>query len=162
MPLGALDHYDVAGAMEGYPHGAVGGTAAGELAERDGGGGRYELRYELNTGVLGMRRRSRRLCSMWLREFRAHAEAYASLSSADQPALMAALRAAVEFRFFPLPPHLNFREYTVYSHTGPAVPGIVHDLRLQLGPGMLQSVRAAVLARLNETLSTPWPEAVLG
>ena len=95
---------------------------------------------------------------LWLKEFRQHADAYVKLSSADQPALMKVLRDTKEFRFFPLPPALNFRPYTVYSHTGPAVPGVVHDLRLALGPGKLKDIRESNLAMIDQTLKTPWPE----
>ena len=67
-------------------------------------------------------------------------------------------RANLKEGFFPLPPALNFRPYTVYSHTGPAVPGVVHDLRLALGPGKLKDIRESNLAMIDQTLKTPWPE----
>ena len=43
-------------------------------------------------------------------------------------------------------------------HTGPAVPGVVHDLRLALGPGKLKDIRESNLAMIDQTLKTPWPE----
>ena len=155
--LGALEDYDVAGTMEGYHHGGY-PPNGGNIVKGLTSGDKFELRYELNTGVLGVRKRARRLLVLWLKEFRQHADAYAKLSSADQPALMKVLRDTKEFRFFPLPPALNFRPYTVYSHTGPAVPGVVHDLRLALGPGKLKDIRESNLAMIDQTLKTPWPE----
>ena len=141
VALGALRWYDLAGVMEGYPFGASFGaaettaetTAAATTAPQDAAllsGDAFELRYELNTGVLALRASAAPLCDTWLSEFRTHATSYASLTSADQPALMAALRAHPRYRFFPLPPTINFRPYAIYTSIGPVVPGVVHDRRL--------------------------------
>ena len=176
VALGALRWYDLAGVMEGYPFGASFGTAATTTTETTAAattvphdasllsGDAFELRYELNTGVLALRASAVPLCDAWLGEFRAHATSYASLSSADQPALMAALRAHPQYRFFPLPPTLNFRPYAIYTSIGPVVPGVVHDRRLEQASSAEARRHVAELvgdevARTLRGIGDAWPVA---
>merc|ERR1712039_786807 len=120
--LAVLDFYDVTGVFEGYPLGMPQTGLDPALADPRN----FEMSFELNTGVLGLRAAALELCKAWLEEYRAHGHAYAAVSSADQPALMQVLKHRCE-RVFPLPPTFNFRSFSVFSHAGPPVPAVVHD-----------------------------------
>eukprot|EP00928_Gymnodinium_smaydae_P039886 TRINITY_DN27154_c1_g1_i1.p1 TRINITY_DN27154_c1_g1~~TRINITY_DN27154_c1_g1_i1.p1 ORF type:complete len:555 (-),score=68.91 TRINITY_DN27154_c1_g1_i1:269-1873(-) len=120
--LAALEFYDITGVFEGPPVGMA-QTRLDPLLEDPHN---EALGFELNTGVLGVRASALELCKAWLVEFRTHCKKYASVSSADQPALMQVLRHRTE-RVFPLPPTMNFRPYTVFSPSGPSMPSVIHD-----------------------------------
>jgi len=120
--LAVLDFYDVTGVFEGYPSGMPQTGLDPALADPLN----FEMSFELNTGVLGLRASALELCKAWLEEYRAHRNAYAAVSSADQPALMQVLKHRSE-RVFPLPPAFNFRSFSVFSQAGPPLPAVVHD-----------------------------------
>lgn len=146
--LAVLDSYDLTGVFEGYPMGMPQTGLDPALADPQN----FEMGFELNTGVLGLRASACELCMAWLEEFRAHGHAYAAVSSADQPALMQVLKHRSE-RFFPLPPTFNFRCFSVFSPAGPSVPAVVHDHQGDCGTAQREIVDA-VCSHLRAGLPT--------
>ena len=84
-------HYDVAGVMEGYSRGWDGTDTSRRddtlaAAPDPAGGG-----WEVNTGVLAVRRRAEWFVELWASEFRAGLALYSKLTGVDQSAFMWAL-----------------------------------------------------------------------
>ena len=73
---------------------------------------------------------------------------YQPYSSPESQALMVALEREPRFRFFPLPPHFDFRIETLWPRSGPRQPHVVHDRRI--GKAGAPSARdATIRARVS-------------
>jgi hypothetical protein len=79
--------------------------------------------WEVNSGVLAVRREAMWLVELWAAEFRAGLATYSLLTGVDQSALMFVLAHEPRARLFPMPPLFNFRQPTLYSrdHGAPVV-----------------------------------------
>lgn len=116
-PLAA---YDMAGVFEGYSRGWDGRDSAARddsLATPSDGAGRG---WEVNTGVLAVRRDAAWLVQAWADEFFQHISRYALLTGVDQSALMRVLSREPRGRLFPLPPTFNLRQPTVWPMRPPS------------------------------------------
>ena len=100
-----LRHYDVAAVYEGFAIGPRPTPAAG-----DG--------WEINTGVLAVRRGAVPLVRRWLDIFKREQDVLDQYISGEQQALMLALEEAPWYRAFPLSSLYNFRRPTVLPQVG--------------------------------------------
>ena len=124
--LEPLAFYDIAGVMEGLSRGWDGrdpNKRNDSLAQAPDPAGRG---WEVNSGVLGVRRQAKWLVELWQAEFRRGLHTYSLLTGVDQSALMWVLAHEPRARLFPLPPTYNFRQPTIYSKDlGP--PAVFHS-----------------------------------
>ena len=110
-----LAHYDLAGVMEGMSRGWDGkdpNQRNDSLATPPDPAGRG---WEVNSGVLAIRKQAEWLVKLWAAEFRAGLATYSRLTGVDQSALMWVLAHEPRARLFPMPPLYNFRQPVLYS-----------------------------------------------
>lgn len=100
-----LKHYDLAAVFEGY---AIGPRPT--PAEGDG--------WEINTGMLAIKRDALPLVKKWLAIFKRDQAVLDQYISGEQQALMMALEEAPWYRFFPLSSIFNFRRPTIIPQLG--------------------------------------------
>jgi|EP00326_Haptolina_ericina_P004440 hypothetical protein len=111
-----LSHYDAAGVMEGYSRGWDGSDTSrrddsiAQAPDPAGGG------WEVNTGVLAIRRQAEWFVQLWAAEFHARLAVYSKLTGVDQSAFMWVLAHEPRARLFAMPPLYNFRGPALYSH----------------------------------------------
>ena len=109
-----LSHYDMVGVMEGYSRGWDGTHTSrrdDSIAAPDPAG----RGWEVNTGVLAVRRQAAWLVRKWADEFARRTSLYARLTGADQSALMYVLAREPLGRLFPMPAAFNFRVPSLYA-----------------------------------------------
>lgn len=113
---------DLAGVMEGMSRGWDGrdpNVRNDSLAVAPDAAG---LGWEVNSGVLAVRKQAEWLVQLWAAEFRAGIGLYSRLTGVDQSALMWVLAHEPRARLFAMPPSYNFRLPAVYSRDlGPPV-----------------------------------------
>ena len=110
-----LSHYDLVGVMEGFSRGWDGTDTArrnDSLAAPPDPTGRG---WEVNTGVLAVRKQAAWLVGKWGEEFTQRIELYSRLTGVDQSALMLVLARESRARLFTMPPSYNFRAPTLYA-----------------------------------------------
>ena len=110
-----LSHYDLVGVMEGFSRGWDGTDTArrnDSLAAPPDPTGRG---WEVNTGVLAVRKQAAWLVGKWGEEFTKRVELYSRLTGVDQSALMLVLARESRARLFAMPPSYNFRAPTLYA-----------------------------------------------
>ena len=110
-----LSHYDLVGVMEGFSRGWDGTDTArrnDSLAVPPDPTGRG---WEVNTGVLAVRKQAAWLVGKWGEEFTQRIELYSRLTGVDQSALMLVLARESRARLFTMPPSYNFRAPTLYA-----------------------------------------------
>ena len=110
-----LSHYDLVGVMEGFSRGWDGTDTArrnDSLAAPPDPTGRG---WEVNTGVLAVRKQAAWLVGKWGEEFTQRVELYSRLTGVDQSALMLVLARESRARLFAMPPSYNFRAPTLYA-----------------------------------------------
>ena len=110
-----LSHYDLVGVMEGFSRGWDGTDTArrnDSLAAPPDPTGRG---WEVNTGVLAVRKQAAWLIGKWGEEFSQRVELYSRLTGVDQSALMLVLARESRARLFTMPPSYNFRAPTLYA-----------------------------------------------
>ena len=100
-----LKHYDLAAVFEGYAIGPRPTPAVG-----DG--------WEINTGMLAIKRDALPLVKKWLAIFKRDQAVLDQYISGEQQALMMALEEAPWYRFFPLSSIFNFRRPTIIPQLG--------------------------------------------
>eukprot|EP01041_Mallomonas_annulata_P008440 gene8440-17402_t len=83
--------------------------------------------WELNTGVLAVKRSSRGLIEQWVHVFTSEPETFVDLESGEQQALMLAFERNPQYRWFPLPPIFNFRRASMFARNGPTTPVMLHS-----------------------------------
>lgn len=145
-----LSHYDLAGVMEGMSRGWDGkdpnqrNDSLASAPDPAGGG------WEVNSGVLAIRRQAEWLLKLWAAEFKAGIATYSQLTGVDQSALMWVLAHEPRARLFPLPPLYNWRQPTLYSKDlGPPIAFHSRSALRQQSP----SVRATAMARVAQAAS---------
>ncbi len=142
-----LQHYDLAGVMEGMSRGWDGSDPNARndtLASAPDPAGRG---WELNTGVIAVRREARWLVELWAAEFAAGLGLYRHLTGVDQSALMWVLAHEPRARFFPMPPSFNFRAPAMYSRDFGA-PAAFHSRTVVRGAGGTRAATAKAMMRV--------------
>ena len=139
--LDPLRFYDLSGVMEGLSRGWDGrnpNQRNDSLALAPDAAGRG---WEVNTGVLGVRKQAEWFVRLWEDEFRAGARLYSRLTGVDQSALMWVLAHEPRARLFPMPPSYNFRQPTLYSKDLSA-PVAFHSRTATRTPSRSASIKA--------------------
>jgi len=113
-----LKYYDMAGVMEGY---SMGSSDPFRPTPAVGQG------WEMNTGVLAVRRSSRGIVERWVEVFRDEHALFSDFESGEQQALMLAFERNPQYRWFPLPPVFNFRRSSLFARNGPTSPVLLHS-----------------------------------
>jgi hypothetical protein len=114
--LDPLSHYDFAGVMEGLSRGWDGSdpnVRNDSLASAPDPAGRG---WEVNSGVLAIRRQAAWVVKLWQAEFASGVRLYQRLTGVDQSALMWVLAHEPRARLFAMPPIYNFRAPALYSN----------------------------------------------
>ena len=144
--LEPLFHYDLTGVMEGRSRGWDGrdpNQRNDSLARAPDPAGRG---WEVNSGVMGLRRQAAWFVKLWQAEFHSGIDLYGRLTGVDQSALMWLLAHEPKARLFPMPPLYNFRVPTLYSRDfGP--PAAFHSRTAMRLPSHGSSAKA--MARLT-------------
>ena len=157
--LEPLRFYDLAGVMEGISRGWDGrdpNQRNDSLASAPDPAGRG---WEVNSGVLAVRRQAVWFVRLWADEFRAGVGLYSRLTGADQSALMWVLAHEPRARLFPLPPMYNFRQPTLYSRDLPP-PAAFHTRTALRSPSRGTSVKAmARIAHAVAEQAGAWPSS---
>eukprot|EP01041_Mallomonas_annulata_P005410 gene5410-10825_t len=109
-----LEFYDMAGVFEGF--------AIGPRPTPAAGGG-----WEVNTGVLAVRKQALPLLREWLEVFKKDIKVFGEYLSGEQQALMVTLQRNPKYRIFPLPSVYNFRRPALWSVTGPHMPVVIQS-----------------------------------
>ena len=156
--LDPLRHYDLAGVMEGVSRGWDGrdpNQRNDSLAAAPDPAGRG---WEVNSGVLAIRKRAAWLVKLWQAEFKAGLHLYEKLTGVDQSALMWLLAHEPGARLFPMPPVYNFRAPTLYSRDlGP--PAAFHSRTAMRTPSLGASAKA--MSRLAFSVASDTSRKIL-
>lgn len=156
--LSPLQYYDFAGVMEGMSRGWDGrnpNERNDSLARAPDPAGRG---WEVNSGVLAMRREASWVIELWQAEFKAGLHLYEKLTGVDQSALMWVLAHEPRARLFPMPPTYNFRAPALYSrdlerpaafHSRTAMRSPSHSATSKAMSRLMHGVAEAVSAKIG-------------
>ena len=148
------NNYDMVGVMEGYSHGWEDGGGG----DRDGSplptppdpAGRG---WELNTGVVAVRREAVWLVRKWADEFKSRTKLYSMLTGVDQSALMLVLAREPRARVFPMPPSFNLRTPTLYA-AELGTPVVVHSRVAMRAQPALRAAISKIADSARETITS--------
>ena len=106
--------------------------------------------WEVNSGVLAMRREASWVIELWQAEFKAGLHLYEKLTGVDQSALMWVLAHEPRARLFTMPPLYNFRGPALYSRDLDS-PAAFHSRAALRSPS--KSATAKAMQRLFHTVA---------
>ncbi|KAL1524652.1 hypothetical protein AB1Y20_019539 [Prymnesium parvum] len=166
-----LAHYDAAGVMEGYSRGWDGKDTARRDDSLATAPDPSAFGWEVNTGVLAIRRRAQWFVRRWADEFRDGLPLYSKLSGVDQSAFMWVLAHEPGARLFPMPPVFNFRAPVLYGRDLER-PAVFHSRQAMRDPQrdhytrammrVVQSVTNDLARKISGSTSTGSVHSIAG